>query len=158
MKICGLYPVSIPHVFVLFIFLIPIDPPPCNLASLWIASLVLTNGGLVTPGLGYHQLVYSINAAKQPRCQSVKAQYSYVFSCDQAALRRPLPVCLSACLSVCHTFFTMFLSSYHHEIFSSYYHWQKWCPCMRSRSKVKGQGHTGHKNRRFWPKLGDSGL
>ena len=43
----------------------------------------------------------------------------------------------SVCLSVCHTFFTMFPSSYHHEIFRSYYHGQKWCPCKRSRSKVK---------------------
>ena len=33
--------------------------------------------------------------------------------------------------SVCHTF-----SSYH-EIFRGDYHWQKWCPCKRSRSKVK---------------------
>ena len=31
----------------------------------------------------------------------------------------------SVCLSVCHTFFIMFPSSYHHEIFSSYYQWQK---------------------------------
>ena len=44
-------------------------------------------------------------------------------------------------LSVCHTFFTMFPSSYHHEIFRNYYHGQKWCPCKRSRSEVKGQGH-----------------
>ena len=35
---------------------------------------------------------------------------------------------------------TMFPSSYHHEI---YYQWQKWCPCKRSRSEVKGQGHRG---------------
>ena len=42
-------------------------------------------------------------------------------------------------LSVCHTFLTMlmFPSSYHHEIFRSYYQWQKWCPCKRSRPKVK---------------------
>ena len=46
-------------------------------------------------------------------------------------------VCLSVRLSVCHTFFTMFPSSYHHEIFRSYYHGQKWCPCKRSRSEVK---------------------
>ena len=39
--------------------------------------------------------------------------------------------------SVCDAFFTMFLSSYHHEFVRSYYHWQKWCPCKRSRSKVK---------------------
>ena len=38
-----------------------------------------------------------------------------VFSCDQAALRTLLSVRLSVHLSVCHTFFTMFLSSYHHE-------------------------------------------
>ena len=33
--------------------------------------------------------------------------------------------------------FTMFPSSYHPEIFRSYYHWPMWCPCKRSRSKVK---------------------
>ena len=31
----------------------------------------------------------------------------------------------------------MFPSWYHHETFRSYYHGQKWCPCKRSRSKVK---------------------
>ena len=51
---------------------------------------------------------------------------------------------LSVRLSVCHTFLTMFPSSYHHEIFRSYYQWQKWRPCKRSRSGVKGQGHRGH--------------
>ena len=47
-----------------------------------------------------------------------------------------LSVCLSVSvrLSVRHTFLTMFPSSYHHKIF---YQWQKWCPCKRSRSKVK---------------------
>ena len=59
---------------------------------------------------------------------------------------------LSVCLSVCHTFFTMFPSLYHHEIFRIYYHGQKWCPCKRSRSEVKGQGH------RSTPKLAVSGL
>ena len=38
-------------------------------------------------------------------------------------------------LCVRHTFFTMFPSSYHHEIFRSYYQWQKWRPCKRSRSQ-----------------------
>ena len=50
----------------------------------------------------------------------------YSFSCDQAALITPLSVrlsvCQSVCLSVCHTSFTMFLSSYHHEVFW----WIKW--------------------------------
>ena len=69
-----------------------------------------------------------------------------VVSCDRAALRtlifvRP-SVCLSVRLSVCHTLFTMFLSSYHHEIVRSYYHWQKWTDVhakdqdQRSRVKV----------------------
>ena len=64
-----------------------------------------------------------------------------VFSCDQAALQMVFSVCLSVCPSVrpsvCHTFFTMFPSSYHHEIFRNYYHGQKWCPCKRSRSELK---------------------
>ena len=65
--------------------------------------------------------------------------------------------CLSVCLfvSVCpsgrtyvltsvrHTFLTMFPSSYHHEIFRSYYQWRKWHPCKKSRSEVKGPGHRG---------------
>ena len=51
-------------------------------------------------------------------------------------------------LSVCYTFFTMFLSSYHHEIFRSYYHWQKWCPCKRSWSR----------SQRSWPHLAVSRL
>ena len=69
-----------------------------------------------------------------------------VFSCDQAALWMVQSVRLSVrpSLSVCHTFLTMFPSSYHHEIFMSYYQWQKWRPCKRSRSEVKGQGHRGH--------------
>ena len=55
-------------------------------------------------------------------------------SWDQILQRRP---------SVCHTFLTIFPSSYHHEIFRSYYQWQKWRPCKRTRSEVEGQGHRG---------------
>ena len=89
------------------------------------------------------QMVFSI-------CLSVRPSVclSHLFSCDQAALWmvqsvRP-SVRLSVRPSVCHTFLTMFPSSYHHEIFRSYYQWQKWRPCKRSRSEVKGQGHRGH--------------
>ena len=70
-----------------------------------------------------------------------------LFSCGQAALWMVQSVRLSVhpsvrpSVCVCHTFFTMFPSSYHHEIFRSYYYWQKWCPCKRLRSEVKGQGH-----------------
>ena len=59
-------------------------------------------------------------------------------------------------LPVRHTFLTMFPSSYHHEIFRSYYQWQKWRPCKKSRSDVNKV--TEVKNRRIWPKLGVSGL
>ena len=55
--------------------------------------------------------------------------YLQFFSCDQAALWMVFSVRLSVCpsvcpsvrLSVCHTFLTMFPSSYHHEIFRSYH-------------------------------------
>ena len=60
-----------------------------------------------------------------------------LFSCDQAAIWLVQFVCLSVRPSICHTFFTMFPSSYHHEIFRSYHQWQKWRPCKRSRSEVK---------------------
>ena len=83
--------------------------------------------------------------------------FKFIFSCDQAALWMVqsvrlsvrLSVCPSVRLSVCHTFLTMFPSSYHHEIFRSYYQWQKWRPCKKSRSEVKGQGHRGHNP--TWP-------
>ena len=70
-----------------------------------------------------------------------------IFSCGQAALW----MVQSVCLSVRHTFLTMFPSSYYHEIFKSYYQWQKWCPCKKSRSEVKGQGHRGKKLIEFDP-------
>ena len=83
-------------------------------------------------------------------CSSTHWRFFWVFSCDQAALRTLLSVCPSVCLSVCHTFFTMFRLSYHHEIFRSDYQWQKWRPCKRSRAEVKGQGHRGqHRLNRF---------
>ena len=41
------------------------------------------------------------------------------------------------CCRSLNALLTMFLSSYHPEIFGSCYHWQTWCPCKRSRSKVK---------------------
>ena len=53
-----------------------------------------------------------------------------------------LSVCLCLSVCACHTFFTMFPSWYHHEIFRSDYQWQKWCLCKSSgqRSKVKVTG------------------
>ena len=67
-----------------------------------------------------------------------------VFSCDQVALWMVQSVRLFVCPSVCHTFLTMFPLSYHHEIFRSYYQSQRWLPCKRSRSEVKGQCHRGY--------------
>ena len=106
------------------------------------------------------------------------------------------------CCRSLNALLTMFPSPYHHDIFRSYYQWQKWCPCKRSKVKVtevitqlsrfrtvtpvwihiwwrndaqslmllrRGallffkvirQIPRSHrtKNRRFWPKLNDSGL
>ena len=66
-----------------------------------------------------------------------------------------LSVCPSVCLSVrpsvslsvctCHTFFTMFPSWYHHEIFRSDYQWQKWCLCKSTKSEVKSQCYRDNK-------------
>ena len=53
--------------------------------------------------------------------QGHTGQKLYIFSCDQAALWMVQSVRPSVRLSVCHTFLTMFSSSYHHEIFMSYY-------------------------------------
>ena len=72
--------------------------------------------------------------------------YSFFFTRDQAALRTLLPVHLF----VCHTFFTMFLSLYHHAIFRSHYHWQRWCPCRRTREEVKSQGSQRWTNAPIW--------
>ena len=62
-----------------------------------------------------------------------------LFSCDLASLRTLISVRPLVCLSVRHTFLTMFLSSYHLEIFRSYYHRQTWWPCkgQGQRSKVE---------------------
>ena len=81
-----------------------------------------------------HEGVFFLAATKQ----------LYEWFSPSVRLSVRLSVCLSVRPSVCHTFLTMFPSSYHHEIFRSYYQWQKWRPCKRSRSEVKGQGHRGH--------------
>ena len=65
-------------------------------------------------------------------------QPQLIFSCDQAALCMVQSVRLSVCLSVT-PIFTMFPSSYLHKTFTNYYQWQKWCPCKRWTSEVKGQ-------------------
>ena len=81
-----------------------------------------------------------------------------IFSCYQAALWMVKSVRLSVCHSICPFFcplhiFTMFPSSYHHEISRNYYHWQKWCPCKKV--KVRGQRS---KSQRSKPNLAISGL
>ena len=54
--------------------------------------------------------------------------------------KKLLSVCLSVCLSVP---FTPFSLCSHLEIFRSDYQWQKWCLCKSSRSEVKSQGYRG---------------
>ena len=68
---------------------------------------------------------------------ATKQLYKWYFSSVRPSVR----------LSVCHTSLTMFPSSYHHDIFRSYYHGQKWCPCKRPRSKVKVTEVTTQLNR-----------
>ena len=55
-------------------------------------------------------------------------------------------------LSVRHNFLIMFPSSYHHEIFRSYYHWQKWYPCKRLRSR--GQKSRSQMSKQILPQFG----
>ena len=69
--------------------------------------------------------------------EDILAIIHLLFSCNQAALLLVQSVHLSVHLSVCHTLFFMFSSSYHHEIVRSNYQWQKWCPCKRSEIKVQ---------------------
>ena len=76
----------------------------------------------------------------------------YIFSCNQAAVKTLLSCRLSSRPSVHHTFFTMFLWSYHPEIFRSYHHWQTWCSYKRPTSEVNGRDHRGQSN--FCPNLG----
>ena len=54
---------------------------------------------------------------------ATKQLYKWYFPSVSPSVR--LSVCPSVRLSVCHTFLTMFPSWYHHEIFRSYYQWQK---------------------------------
>ena len=68
-------------------------------------------------------------------------RFTKCLSWDQTALWMVQSVCPSAC----HTFLTMFPSSYHHEIFKSYSQWQMWCQCKMSISEVNGQGRRGQK-------------
>ena len=88
--------------------------------------------------------------------------FLFCFSDDQAALR----TLLSVCPSVCHTFFTMFLSSYHHsglwlqfkftdgyEMMHKPYSGIEEVPYCFSRSSVKFQGPTGRKSDNFDSKL-----
>ena len=96
---------------------------------------------IISPEFICHK--YSLQCPDYAFWKMFSAQFGFIFvlSGDQAALW----MVQFFCLSVCHTICIMFSSSSHHEIFRSYYHWQKWCPCNRSRSEIKGQGRRGQK-------------
>ena len=99
---------------------------------------------------------------KMPYCQYGKSHYeekmvpmsSHFWLWQNSSMNSP--VRLSVFASVEHTFLQMLLSLYHHDIFRSNYHCQKWCPCKRLRSEVKGQGHRCQN--KFCPNLGISRL
>ena len=88
--------------------------------------------------------LYMVGQRRQASSQDLfSLSYHFlIFSCDQP-LWMVQSIRPSVHPSVCHTFLIMFLSSYYHEIFRNDYYWQKWCPCKRWRSEVKGQGHGG---------------
>ena len=79
------------------------------------------------------------------------SSFSQVFSCDQAALWMVQSVCLSVCpsvrLSVCLSHLFDYVPIILSSIFRSYYQWQRWRPCKRSRSKVKVTEVTTQLNR-----------
>ena len=60
--------------------------------------------------------------------------------------------------AVCPSVTPFWLCSHHLIVTKFYYQWQKWRPCKKPRSEVKGQGHRVKKNRRILPRLGVSGL
>ena len=95
-------------------------------------------GDLRRPRAHYNVIVMHSNLGliiTSLSCIPTLHKHFRIFSCDQAALWMVQSVCLSVCPSVRHIFLTMFPSSYHHDIFRSYYQWQKWRPCKRSRSQ-----------------------
>ena len=64
----------------------------------------------------------------------------FIFSCDQAALWMVQSVCLSVCLWRLFHYVPIIVSSWN---FQELLPMTKWCPCKRSRSEVKSQGHRG---------------
>ena len=86
----------------------------------------------------YRMVLPDIDSMCYSGCSNISALLWSFLAATKQLYKWYFPsVRLSVRLSVCHTFFTMFPSSYHHEIFRSYYYGQKWCWCKRSRSKVK---------------------
>ena len=85
----------------------------------------------------------SLNSPMAMKCctklETAKERCPIVFQGHPSNFYRPV----AAFKSLRFALLTMFPSSYHHEIFRSNDQWQKWRPCKRSRSEVKGQGHRG---------------
>ena len=94
--------------------------------NLWTVDHILEkkhfiSGGLVSWKKSYPSSLPEILGESRKRWRFFLTNSCLIFSCDQAALQMVFSVRLSVCPSVCHTFLTMFPSSYHHEIFRSYY-------------------------------------
>ena len=90
-----------------------------------------------------------INAESSDVCKNtvcMSALYGYRENLLYRFLTETKQLCPSVrpCLSVrLSHLFTMFPSTYHHKIFRNCYQCQRWCPCKRSRSEVKGPAHRG---------------
>ena len=117
--------------------------------------------------LGISHLYFNISISSKPwsilcthsiisfKRTPFQQQSNNIFSCDQAALWMVQSVRPSVRPSDRHTFFTMFPSSYHHEIFRSYYHWQRtltWCPCKKV--IVRGQSPRSQRSKEILAQFG----
>ena len=129
-----LTPVWIRLLWTLYIYI-------CLYACIYIYVISCTNHLLTYFRLYSNTLKISLSRKKILQSTLFLAATKQLYEWFSPSAR--LSVGTSVCPSLCHTFFNHVSSSYHHENYSSYYQCQKWYPCKRSRSEVKGQGHRG---------------
>ena len=68
--------------------------------------------------------------------------------CVAASFRNRIKLCIDVRPTVCHIFFTMFLPSYHHEIFMIYYH------AVMSMQKFGGQWSSSQMSKQILLQFG----
>ena len=102
----------------------PTNPLPCCRAEVTIPSDRLAGGD---HNGGLHRFLAATKQFYEWYFPSIRLSVCHTFLAATKQLYKWYfpSVRLSVCPSVCHTFLTMFPSSYHHEIFRSYYQWPK---------------------------------